>query len=426
MRTPDPEDVVARLEDPELRSVTSRRIALYVLANAVDSEVPGALTIAKVRLLDPKLLDRQYRREYSAMARAVLRRVDEAVTDEWFELVSSSPDMSDDDVQRMTAFFRGVEPRDVEDEDVTLWRKHRLRDQLILVDEALPHRLKLVLDELDAELGERPKHPDFAVWTESFVGPTAPVSDEEMRELDGGQIVTLLSEWEPDRAAHFGPSREGLGRGLAAVLKQSPDKLNEVIDRVLRLNATYVRAVLMGWTSAIRERLPIDWNVACEVLDFVTQQVDEGDIQYSGGDDPGWRWSHQEAARLLQGGLSADDVSLRPPPEPAGHVFECLARLCESPDPTLDRDESSWSDPLTASLNAVRSSAIAALIVYLSWSEAAGLITYGGTPGPHSSSGLGDIGPPPRHGYRSQSCREGCLRTGCSVPTSCFAFLVRR
>ncbi len=373
-------DVIGRLEDPAVRSVTSRRIALYALSIAVDTDLPGALALAQDRLMDPSLIDRQYRREYSAMARAALSRIEVAEVDRWFEFVSSTPGMSDEDVRRMASFFRGVDPSGVGDEDVILWRKHRLREQLMLVDEALPEHLRLVLADLDAELGPRPLHPDFAVWTDSFVGPTAPVTDAELSVLDGGQIVTLLSEWEPDEAEHFGPSREGLGRGLSAVIQEDPDKLNGVIDRVLQLRATYVRSVLAGWVGAIRERRPIEWGAACDVLDFVTHQVDEGDIQYSGGDDPGWRWSHQEAARLLQGGLSADEERLRPPSEFADRILESLARLCESPDPTPERDEGNWADPLTASLNAVRSSAIAALIVYLAWLRAAGLISFGGAP----------------------------------------------
>ncbi len=373
-------DVIGRLEEPVTSSVTSQRIALYVLSNAVDAEVPGALALAQVRLMNSSLINRQYRREYSSLARATLKRIDATATDEWFEFVSSAPDMSDEDVRRMTAFFQGVEVSNVGDEEVNLWRKHRLREQLMLVEEALPEHLRLVLADLDDELGPRPQHPDFAVWTESFVGPTAPVTDAELRELDGGQIVTLLSEWEPDQTEHFGPSREGLGRGISAMLQEDPDKLNEVIDRVLRLRATYVRAVLAGWVGAIREHRQINWSAACDVLDFVTQQADEGDSQYAGGDDPGWRWSHQEAVRLLQGGLSAADERLRPPPQFADRILEFLGRLCESPDPTPGRDEGSWSDPLTASLNAVRSSAIAALIVYLAWLEASERISFGGAP----------------------------------------------
>lgn len=343
-------------------------------------EIPRADELAQVRLLTPGLLDRPYRREYTQMARAILRVSGPEIAEEWFALISRHPEMSDQDVRKMTAFFEGKEIADVTDEDVTVWRNNRLRELLMLVEDALPQRLVGILAGLDAQLGERPKHPDFSVWVESFVGPTAPVTEAELSALEPEQVIALLHQWEPEPGPVLGPSREGLGRALTRVVKDDPSKFDAVIAEIIRLRPTFVRAFLSAWAAAVKEGRAIDWGIALTVVDFVSKRADEGNLQPSGDDDPGWRWSHQEAVRLLQGGLIAG-AELGPAPVHAERILVALTRFfCESPDPTPDRDDQSFTDPMTASLNAVRSSAFSALIAYLDWCERASLVTYGGPP----------------------------------------------
>jgi hypothetical protein len=147
------------------------------------------------------------------------------------------------------------------------------------------------------------------------------------------------------------------------------------------VHPTYVRSALRGWDAALKEGKAIPWEPIVDLLGFVSQQPDEGDEPVNFQEDPGWRWSHQEAARLLRTGLLRNE-ELRPPARLRTEIWAILERLAESPHPSPAHEAQYGGDNMDAlslSLNVARAQAIAAVIAYLSWLIATEQIAAEGT-----------------------------------------------
>jgi hypothetical protein len=335
---------------------------MHVITTALRSEIPGAQDLGAERVLDLRKLDSAYRHEYGELADSVMAVSKPEFADAWFDVVSKSGPGDEEAIRRFVGFLHDKDPVDVAEEEIATWRHHQLRDFLLLVEDALPEKLKKYLASLDEELGERPAHPGFSSWSESFVGPTSPASEGELREMSGDQLVAYLRNWTPPTGQLFGPSKEGLGRALSDVIRTDAGKLEE--SSTLELQPTYLRSILEGWTSAIKESREIAWDGALELAQRISAHNDEGTDEALNGEP--WTWSHQAAARFVQALLAAPP-ELRPPVRYLEQLLDILELLCESSDPDESRNEGDFSDPLSAALNTVRSAAITALVLYLSW-----------------------------------------------------------
>jgi hypothetical protein len=374
-------EVVKRLLELSTRTEVSERIAMHVIAISVDQGVNGSRELAERHLLDPNHLGHGFDLELGELGRSVLRDASAEVAEKWFALVENDPEPSDDDIKMMLARFESREVSAVAVEEIATWRRRDLRERLVLVESVLPDELLDRLAELDAEFGPRPQHPGFSSWSESFVGPSAPATWDRLAEMNSDELVTFLREWEPSTGHWFGPTRGGLGSQVAMLSEKVPSALEAIATDLVDLHPTYVRSVLEGWEEALKKGgKPLNWDVVLGVVDFVSRQIDEGDVSWNGDGDSGWRASQKAAASILVAGFGAAD-ELLPGVEHRDEIQAILERLCDSPDPSLVRDATGEMDPLSTALSAVRCKAITALIFFLWWLERTGQIVRGRTPG---------------------------------------------
>lgn len=70
------------------------------------------------------------------------------------------------------------------------------------------------------ELGAA-EHPDLSSYHQEAVGLRSPTSAENLKEKPVSELVKYLKEWEP-RGEFMGPSREGLGDILSAIVSENP------------------------------------------------------------------------------------------------------------------------------------------------------------------------------------------------------------
>jgi len=374
-------DVIYRLE--QMQTPIGHRVALHVLALSIADHVPEAVDIGTDHLMNPTYLARTYRHEYAELARALLSSVPNDITDPWLTLIVSDPLVDEFEARAICAFNLDKEVSEVTEADVEQWRKLRVRELLASAESALPPKLVDELAALNAVLGERGDTPaDFPSWSQSFSGPTTPTGRSELEAMTGTQLLQYLESWTPNSDVWYGPSREGLGRELIEVVRINPSQLGDVADLLVAYNPTYVRSVLRGLEMALKEGRLIPWKPVLGLLDKISQRPDEGDMPFTGNEDPGWRWTHQEAARLLRTGLLAD-ARLRPAAEFRALIWDILARLAESPHPSPEHEAQyggSNMDPYTLALNIVRGQAIAAVIAYLSWLVSTEQIVVGSSP----------------------------------------------
>jgi hypothetical protein len=156
------------------------RIALHVLRLLGDA----ALSLAVDRLTDKDLFDdSNMRHEYSLLIQTFFPKLTEGQKGVVLGWIEQGPDL--EKFRKTQEEWKGKPPTD---EEVESYRKGWQVIRLAWFTDALPENWKKRYQTLVAECGE-PQHPDFASPRTSWVGPTSPKSEEELKALTVAEIV---------------------------------------------------------------------------------------------------------------------------------------------------------------------------------------------------------------------------------------------
>jgi hypothetical protein len=338
-----------------LRHVAARDSATQDVEDSVGPDVE-LVGLAHSRLVTPELLSGEYRPEYHSLARSVLRHLSVEQIDQWERLVAEPPHLSAEQVARM---FGGVEVTDDEvARQIGLWQRDLLAG---IGREALPDRLQQRLDALIVQHGEPYELNNPQRRGAVFVGPTSPLSDAEVASLSPEDLLAYLRSWEPSREPSslvgFPPSAEGLARNVTRAVTLNPGGYAQLADHFTGVRSTYVAALFDGFQQAIGQQHGFAWEPVLKLAAYVAAQPDD-DTDASGGNhgaEP-WRHAQQQAARLIQAGIEADEA-LAIPPTLYTATWEALRSVTRSPHPT-PQEEGQYgppsSDAMTLSLNTAR------------------------------------------------------------------------
>lgn len=216
--------------------------------------------------------------------------------------------------------------------------------------------------------------PEFLSGSSSgvWVGPTSPVTADELLAMPDDELVEYLSRWRAPEEWHS-PTPDGLGRVLQEAVEADADRFSRRALNFVGLDATYVRSVLQGLRDAYRKEAAVDWPSSLRLCEWAVEQEDPREPRSRDRDgDPDWSWSRRAVASLLHDGLAISERSI--PQHERDLVWRILSRLVEDSDPTPDHEEQyggSNMDPVTLSLNTVRGEAFRALVRYTLWVRAA-------------------------------------------------------
>ena len=232
--------------------------------------------------------------------------------------------------------------------------------------EGLPEKWRERYRELVRQYGEPAPVCAKAGWGK----PTSPKAADEFKAMPVTEVVEFLKTWEPRELLFCGPSPEGLGDVLLAVVAEDPGRFATEATRFTRLHPTYVRSVLSGLGKAVKQDRAFDWGPVLDLCDWVlSQPLDFGDWQlYEGDPETNWSWTRQAIADLLS--ASFDD---RRSGIPIGHrkrVWATLKSLIDELDPTPDNElcyGGSNMDPATLSNITLRGEAMHAVVRYALW-----------------------------------------------------------
>jgi hypothetical protein len=206
---------------------------------------------------------------------------------------------------------------------------------------------------------------------QSFVGPTSPLSVEELARQSDEELFAYLREWEPEERWD-GPSVEGLARALAVVAERDPHRISRLAPRLRHVRPTYVQWVLHGFGEAIREGRGLDWSSLLDLLTWIVAQPREvigGRRSDNGDSGPGWVWTRRELAALLERGLNDRGVGAIPLRE-RRRVWHAITAVSKDPDPTPEHEVRYGGhnmDPATLSLNTTRPQGLRAAVAYVVW-----------------------------------------------------------
>ena len=337
------QDVVQMLES---ETALHRRIALHVLA-----VVPGGAALVAERIANRSIFDdHRLKHEYAELLRSRLGEAPPEAQRTFLDWVLAGPDFDD-----------------YQPEDETAYAEFWMRDWLSIVADHLSGDDAERYGELVSKRGEADP-PDLVDWSESWSGPTTPLTTEEMNARSPGEVIELLASWRPDAGAGrgFGHSMEGLGRAFREAVSERAADFAAVANRIETLGPTYVRNFLSGLEAAVKAGTSIPWDRPMRLMASVLEHPFDHDEETPVFDrDSGWRWTRGQVASLIQEGVA--DRDNRIPFELREAAWDVLEPLTRDPQPSPDDEASDSMDPLTLSINTNRGKAMHAVMAYALW-----------------------------------------------------------
>ena len=208
--------------------------------------------------------------------------------------------------------------------------------------------------------------------TAATFGPSSPIPPEIIASAPIPEIVEKLATWSPDSSADIfvGPSPEGAARQLKARAAAHPGDFTDHVDLLRTLEPTYLRGIVEGLGSALKNGLQLDWAGVIDLMRWIASQDDTQRYESIGflGRDTDWKWARRAVASFLLDALTDKDrwpgIVMR------DGIWSIVRVLCEdidpeTPDPERKNDHS--SSYANQALNSVRGVAIRLVTEYARW-----------------------------------------------------------
>jgi hypothetical protein len=344
--------VVDGLVSRRLGRFLHARIALHVLRT---SPVPEPKRIGRM-LSEPRLVgELEVRREYCLLLRERFGVLAKESQQKIVEVLVQAPHV---DRVLAAAASRG-EP--LSPEDALEFRETTVRDLLGVIHGHLDETTRRLYEGLVARRGPAadPAAPLFTVSSNGFVGSKSPTTAEELKGLSIRKLRAFLDSWVPPVDPFQDASPEGLARELSGLVAADPERFARELDLLRCAEPTYVRGILQGFGSALKDGKTFQWSPVLGLCDWVLDQP-RGEVKGdSWGRDEGWSWSRGAINDLFEEGLK--DIAGRLPWSLRMEAWRVLERLTHDPSPA-DAD----GDLMTA-INSIRGRALERVIEYAVW-----------------------------------------------------------
>lgn len=249
--------------------------------------------------------------------------------------------------------------------DVSVMRDVLTRRWLGAVADDLTDADRAELAAMAERLGEPETHPDFASYHMSWMGSTSPISSADLKERSPDDLVDFLASWKESDRFGPGPGVDGLAQQLTDAVAEEPERFAPLAPRLINLQPAYMGALMNGLQKALEDKKSLPWQpVLAAGLQVLRRPADSDDESQHHT----WNDVRSSVARLLQRGFEGGLSTI--PFELAEEAWSLLALLANDPEPT-PADEARFGppnmDPVTYSLNTVRSSGFHAIFRFLAW-----------------------------------------------------------
>jgi len=337
-----------------------KRLAIYLDVKFPDFD----LEMTRQLLANTDLYESsRTRNEHSLLLDSAFGLVGEEVQNTILNWIENGADLQDYINRYME--HKGIQPSNEEIEDYKIhWKKTRLH----LIRNHLEGKKLAEYHALIEEKGE-PDHPEYSSYTTSWVGPTSPMTVEEIINLEISELVNELRKWKSSRKS-MDPSPEGLSRNLSEAIKTNIDKFKHVASEFKGLPSTYIRGVFQGFRDNVSNLDRQSWPEIIDLSEWVlSQDYDiESEKDNDSDEDPGWSWCRKSIASLLDAGLKKGKGQV--PFILKDKVWGLILILTQDPDPTPDYEAEYGGSNMratTLAINTVRGEAMHALIEYGLW-----------------------------------------------------------
>lgn len=325
-------DMVETLVD---RGGIYERLAWYILSLTLE----GSETATVTQLgRESVWRSRFFAREFAGLVMSGLPLLDGRAIEQVLRWIELGPDARDDDDEQ---FLR-------------LWRYRHLDLVEQVLDQARMQELRRMRDELgppDLPWSVRPVEA-------SFIGPTSPVSADELRAGGADLILAWLLQWQPSQG-WAQPTPAGLGRELAKVVEAWPTVVDLVADHRGELHPTYIRSVLEGVRQALTNGVDVSSTSVIALANYVVHA--SRDVPELGRDafefDRDWEPAKRSALWAVQALLAART----PTRNQLTAMWKVIEPLLGHPEPTPDHEATYGTENMdwaTLALNTTRPLAV--------------------------------------------------------------------
>jgi hypothetical protein len=126
------------------------------------------------------------------------------------------------------------------------------------------------------------------------------------------ELAAFLKSWTPTTLDPL-VQPQGLADRITRVVAEEPGRFADGARLFRDLEPTYVRAVLAGLDSALREKRTFDWGPVIELGHWVAERpVPQPEPVWDGWKDPSWGWAQGALVRLVTLGLQGREGGLAP------------------------------------------------------------------------------------------------------------------
>ncbi|MFQ5922327.1 MAG: hypothetical protein ACE5M4_05740 [Anaerolineales bacterium] len=353
-------EIVAELE--QRKWTIFRRIALDVVNEFGEQDQ----TLVDLKLTNRAIFsDASLRHEYAVLISNYFGQRSASVQDTVYGWIEEGPDL--------TYYIERIdrdEERQPDEEELENRREYWRLEWYEILRDFLSEELMRSYEVLSAKYGV-PQHPDFVSWSSGvMVGPTSPLSNEQIQAMTIDELTEFLRSWLPEEGFMV-PSREGLGRAISDVVSEDPQRYSAQAAKLTGFDPTYVRSAIVGFKRASEGGYGLEWEPVLELCRWAASQPrnemvrDTDDLEEG---DPHWGWARMEIARLLDEGLKPKEYQI--PPSLKALSWSIIEQIAEDPDPTTeseDRQEKSPMDAAARSINSVRGTALHAAFRFVFW-----------------------------------------------------------
>ncbi|MFA5893990.1 MAG: hypothetical protein WC903_08540 [Candidatus Margulisiibacteriota bacterium] len=252
--------------------------------------------------------------------------------------------------------------------------KHWQAKHLIMIKEQVLSDLQLsdyypILKECESEF-KKMEHPEHLTYKTSWVGPTAPLDREAIKNMAPDEILDYIKNKFKPSGGHWQPTPEGLARILNDIVKENPAPYAAIAERFAEkcIYPTYISNLIRGLQDAWRGGKDFDWKPVISLCELVSKVFDEPVLE-NGMDDWDYgkiTWTRGAIADLFDDAVKNDKHVI--PDEYLPKIREILIFIIENDPNPMPEDETKYGgdnmDYVTYAINCTRGKAMEALFQY--------------------------------------------------------------
>ena len=338
------------------RHIIFQRIVLYVLRK-FGKNYPKLINQS---LLEKKFFEgKEFRKEYQGLLRDCFPIASDEVQDQIVQWILSGP--SDLETQAKH-YAQWVGKNEVSDDDRQKAKDEWIQQYLSIIGIGLPQEAKKQLLELDQKYGKKDVQERPTIEFGPLKSAVSPISQEELSGKSFEDLQEYFLTYKPEDT--FLDPRGPLASDFKMIVQDDPDRYSGFASYLCNpeMQYVYICNYLYGITEAIaKDKVKLNEDIL-NLCNFLIENGEDPFTREENNDLLGLLATQKAVSDFLGKALESRDYSLSK--EMLDYVRRMLINLSHHPDPRVDDENQSNLDPLTQSINSVRSMAMHGLLNY--------------------------------------------------------------